>query len=83
MSHGEALCNQRACLITEDQTLAPWQPLPHFPKQRSTRYSACRISVTRCYAWLTLGRLPEAQYLFQSMAAQQLHGVIPREIVGK
>lgn len=40
MSQREALCNQWACLITIDQTQAPWQPLPHFPKQRPSRHLA-------------------------------------------
>lgn len=68
MSQGETLCNQRDCLITEDQTQAPWQPLPHFPKQRRGRHSACMTAATRCCTCPALGRLPEARYLFQRTA---------------
>lgn len=38
--------------------------LPHFPKQRPARHSAYALAVTRCYAWLTLGRLAVALCLF-------------------
>lgn len=75
-SQGEALCNQWAQLITiVDQTQAPWQPLPHFPKQRKGRHSACVAAVTWCYAWLTQGQLAAAQCLFPGMGAQWLHTI--------
>lgn len=52
--------------------------LPHFPKQRPARHSACAVAVTWCYAWLTQGRLPVAQCLFLGIGARQLHTVIVR-----
>ncbi len=75
-SQGEVLCNQWARLITIDQTQAPWQPLPHFPKQRPAWHSACAAAVTGCYAWLTEGRLAVAHCLFLWMGARWLHSVI-------
>lgn len=75
---GEALCNQWTRLITIDQTQAPWQPLPHFPKQRPARHSACAAAVTWCYARLTQRRLAVAQCLFLGMVARWLHAVIVR-----
>lgn len=79
-SQGEGLCNQWTWLITIDQTQAPWQPLPHFPKQRPARHSVC-AAVTWCYAWLTLGRLAGAQCLFLVKGAQWLNTVVFRAIV--
>lgn len=44
MSQWEVLCNHSACLITIDQTQAPWQPLAHFPKQIPMTYDTGTIS---------------------------------------
>lgn len=76
MSRGKALCNQRAWLITQDQTHAPWQPPPHFPKQRPGRRSACTAALTLCYAWLTQGQLSAALCLFLRSSVHLLRAAI-------
>lgn len=75
------LCNQWTRLITKDQTQAPWQPLPHFPKQRPGSHTACTAAVTWCHAWQKLGRSAVVQCLLLGKCAQSLHIVIVMVVV--